>query len=91
VCSILSAIQKPASLVDLEMTQGDFRFRKFRHRDQSLLKHAMQFTGECRPHWMRKGFLEQMMWDTISDMLAKTGGDRENVSKEYIAKDCETK
>jgi len=70
ISSFSSACQKPASLLDLQVTRSEFKFRKFRNRDHSLGKHAMQFIGEWKPKWMDSSFLNQLMWDAGREILA---------------------
>lgn len=69
ISSLSSALQKPSSLFDIELIEGELHFRKFRHRDQALLKHALQYTGEWKPHWLEPGFLSTVISETIADIV----------------------
>ncbi|GJJ15010.1 hypothetical protein Clacol_009282 [Clathrus columnatus] len=69
ISSLSFGIQKPSSLFDIELEKGELKFRKFRHRDQEILKHALQYTGEWKPQWLQPGFINSVLWDTISDLI----------------------
>ncbi|KAF8523949.1 hypothetical protein BU17DRAFT_85436 [Hysterangium stoloniferum] len=69
IASIFAAIQRPASLLDLELASGQLKFPRFRHCDQPILKHALQFVEEADPHVIRTGLTEGFMWGAIGSIL----------------------